>query len=160
MPCHAARKTHVADSSTALRVMQLVSRVASRGTTVLCSVHQPRPEVVSLLDKVILLSRGAVAFSGPPGHAEAYFASIGRPFLLLPGESSGGGAGGVNPTDSMLDALGETEAAADRGRGGVCGVGEGGGEGRGEGNASNGDLVVMPRELLVEQVRRCLTDTR
>ncbi|CAN0599974.1 unnamed protein product, partial [Laminaria digitata] len=85
--------------------MQLVSReVASRGTTVLCSVHQPRPEVVNLLDKVILLSRGAVAFSGPPSHAEAYFASIGHPFLLLPGETFDG-AGGVNPADSMLDVL-------------------------------------------------------
>lgn len=40
------------DSSTALRVMQLVSSVASRGTTVVCSVHQPRPEVVRLLNKV------------------------------------------------------------------------------------------------------------
>lgn len=41
-----------ADSSTALRVMQLVSQVASLGTTVVCSVHQPRPEVVRLIDKV------------------------------------------------------------------------------------------------------------
>ncbi|CAN0366473.1 unnamed protein product, partial [Hapterophycus canaliculatus] len=40
------------DSSTALRVMQLVSSVASRGTTVVCSVHQPRPEVVRLINKV------------------------------------------------------------------------------------------------------------
>ena len=122
----------------------LVSRVASRGTTVLCSVHQPRPEVVALLDKVILLSRGAVAFSGPPGHAEAFFASIGRPFVVLPGEmSDDGGVGGVNPTDLMLDVLGETEASADRG----------GGEGNGGGGEGSG-LVVMPRELLVEQVRR------
>ena len=32
--------------------MQLLSQVASQGTTVVCSVHQPRPEVVRLLDKV------------------------------------------------------------------------------------------------------------
>lgn len=49
------------DSSTALRVMQLLSQVASLGTTVVCSVHQPRPEVVRLIDKVRNRSRISVA---------------------------------------------------------------------------------------------------
>lgn len=47
-----ANGVHRPDSSTALRVMQLLSQVASVGTTVVCSVHQPRPEVVRLIDKV------------------------------------------------------------------------------------------------------------
>lgn len=131
--------------------MRLVSRAASRGTTVLCSVHQPRPEVVRLLDKIILLSRGSVAFSGPPGEAEAYFASIGRPFLLKPlilskalssGEGSGDTIPGVlaaDPADAMLDVIGDAEAAVD---GGVGVAGE-----------EESSLVIMSRGVLVEQVR-------
>ncbi|CAM9554685.1 unnamed protein product, partial [Ectocarpus sp. 13 AM-2016] len=68
------------DAATALRVMTLLSGVASRGTTVLCSLHQPRPRVFNLLDRVILLSGGRVAYSGRPGDAEAFFRSVGRPF--------------------------------------------------------------------------------
>ncbi|CAM9471474.1 unnamed protein product, partial [Hapterophycus canaliculatus] len=58
----------------------LLSGVASRGTTVLCSLHQPRPRVLNLLDKVILLSKGQVAYFGSPRDAEPFFRSIGRPF--------------------------------------------------------------------------------
>lgn len=60
--------------------MTLLSGVASRGTTVLCSLHQPRPRVLNLLDKVILLSKGQVAYFGSPRDAEPFFRSIGRPF--------------------------------------------------------------------------------
>lgn len=70
----------LADAATALRVMTLLSGVASKGTTVLCSLHQPRPRVFNLLDRVILLSGGRVAYSGRPGDAEAFFRSVGRPF--------------------------------------------------------------------------------
>lgn len=114
--------------------------------------------------QVIVLSRGAVAFSGVPSAAEGYFASIGRPFPShQPGsagdgtaaagdEKRGGGdggdatgvAGGVNPTDAILDVIGEAEAGVDReiarGVGGARGV---------EGGVG---LVVMSRELLVRQV--------
>ena len=83
---------HPADAATALRVMTLIKRVASRGTTVLCSLHQPRPRVLNLLDKVILLSKGRVAFFGNTGEAEPYFSSIGRPFP----------SGQPHPADAML----------------------------------------------------------
>lgn len=121
--------------------MQLVSQVASRGTTVLCSVHQPRPAVVELLDRVILLSRGAVAFAGPPEKAASYFASIGRPLSVPPGKTPRPGeakgheviseGSEVSPADAMLDVIGEAEALADQ---------------QGEG------LVVVPEEVLLEQV--------
>lgn len=83
-----------ADAATALRVVTLLKGVASRGTTVVCSLHQPRPRVFNQFDRVILLSKGRVAYSGTPGEAEAYFTSIGRPFP--PGEST------RQPADAML----------------------------------------------------------
>lgn len=72
--------------------MTLLSGIASRGTTVLCSLHQPRPRVVGLLDKVMLLSGGRVAYFGGPGDAEPFFRSIGRPFPR----------GQPHPADAML----------------------------------------------------------
>lgn len=107
---------------------------------------------------MILLSRGAVAFSGAPSDAEAHFAAIGRPFSRLvaggttgatgPSSSGGGGAGGtggaaaggINPADAILDAIGEAEDRVDR-------------EGVDGGVESGVGLVVMPRQQLVEQVR-------
>lgn len=59
---HGNVNNHATDSSTALRVMQLVSQVASMGTTVICSVHQPRPEVVSLIHKVCMIWYGIVGY--------------------------------------------------------------------------------------------------
>lgn len=127
------------------------------------------------MPQVILLSRGAVAFSGRPSDAEAHFAATGRPFTPpqppqphLDGaasaaaaasagagdEVSGGGAAatgevgdgvGVNPTDAILDAIGDAEARMDRE--------VSGGLGGGGGSDCGGHLVVMSRELLVEQVR-------
>lgn len=126
--------------------MQLVSQVASRGTTVLCSVHQPRPAVVELLNGVILLSRGNVAFAGRPEKAASYFASINRPFSMPPlGEAKGNEivseGSEVSPADAMLDVVGEAEALADQ---------------HGEG------LIVMPEEVLLEQaspaVESCFMD--
>lgn len=135
--------------------MTLVSSIASRGTTVLCSLHQPRPEVVHLLDSIVLLSRGRVAFFGAPDKAEAYFASIGRPLVPLSGETAV--EGGMNIADLMLDAIGEAEASLSRGKGLER-------EQRREGSqwdaemktetfASGRDVtVVMGREALAEQV--------
>lgn len=89
-----SRGSLAADAATALRVVTLLKGVASRGTTVICSLHQPRPRVFNQFDRVILLSKGRVAYSGTPGEAETYFTSIGRPFP--PGEST------RHPADAML----------------------------------------------------------
>ena len=72
--------------------MTLLKGVASRGTTVVCSLHQPRPRVLNLLDNVMLLSCGQVAYFGRPEDSESYFSSVGRPF---PREQP-------HPADAML----------------------------------------------------------
>ncbi|CAN0302100.1 unnamed protein product, partial [Discosporangium mesarthrocarpum] len=68
------------DASTALRVAHILARLALGGTTVVASLHQPRREVLFLIDQVMLLSRGQVAYFGSPWDAEKHFASIGNPF--------------------------------------------------------------------------------
>lgn len=61
--------------------MQLLAKAAGHGTTILCSLHQPRPQVLGLLDQVLLLSRGQVAYFGAPSAAASYFDTIGRPLF-------------------------------------------------------------------------------
>ncbi|CAM9125191.1 unnamed protein product [Ectocarpus sp. 6 AP-2014] len=124
------------DASTALTTMKLLSDLASsRGMTVLCSLHQPRPQVYDSLDRVLLVSRGSVSFFGPPASTQAYFASLGRP-LWGGGGEVGARDGAVGLADAMLDVVGDAEIAEDGGKGGGGGL-----------------LVVMPREELVAKVR-------
>lgn len=159
--------------------MSLLSRVASRGTTILCSLHQPRPQVVDLLDKVILLSRGGVAFSGAPREAEAFFAATGRPFSgTVPPDTAANSASlssagmtttrtvedvvDVNPADAMLDAVGDAENEADR-RGVARGVGHGASADVAveEGIAGRGKSrpLVFPAEVAMAQVSGVVTVT-
>lgn len=126
-----------------MTIMQLLSGVASRGTTVVCTLHQPRPQAFELLDGVLLLSRGRVAFFGAPSAVAEHFASAGCP---LGGEGGGlvaGGVGlglglgsGLGHADAMLDVVAEAESA----------------EGDMDGGSEAG-AVIMSRDVLVEKVR-------
>ncbi|CAN0484102.1 unnamed protein product, partial [Discosporangium mesarthrocarpum] len=60
--------------------MGILSMVASRGTTVVASIHQPSESALALMDRVMLLSMGQVAYFGCPWGAERHFASVGHPF--------------------------------------------------------------------------------
>ena len=44
-----------------------------------CTIHQPSNAVFSGFDKIMLLSKGRVAYLGPASKTEAYFANIGYP---------------------------------------------------------------------------------
>lgn len=120
--------------------MRLLSEVAARGTTVLCSLHQPRPQVLGLLNRVMLMSRGRVSFLGPPSEAAAYFESIGRPFVAVTGRGAGAVDDSrlleISPADAMLDAIGDAEIEEDRKQKGVGG----------------GGLVVMDPRVLIQKV--------
>jgi ABC-type multidrug transport system ATPase subunit len=53
------------DSARALSVMRLLKQLATKlQQTVICSIHQPRSNIFQLFDRVILLSRGRVVYSG------------------------------------------------------------------------------------------------
>lgn len=50
------------DSSTALRIIQLMRKEASRGMSVICTIHQPSSQILQEFDRVILLSEGHTVF--------------------------------------------------------------------------------------------------
>ncbi len=44
------------DSSNAARVVDILSGLASAGVTVIMTIHQPRPDILRLMDRMLLLS--------------------------------------------------------------------------------------------------------
>ncbi|GMH09638.1 hypothetical protein Nepgr_011479 [Nepenthes gracilis] len=80
------------DSTTALRIMTTVKRLANGGRTVVTTIHQPSSRLYHMFDKLILLSEGCPIYYGPASAALEYFSSIGFSTSLT-----------VNPADLLLD---------------------------------------------------------
>lgn len=54
---------------------QVLQGLASRGKTVICTIHQPSSEVFALFDRILLMAEGRTAFLGPLDQALDFFAS-------------------------------------------------------------------------------------
>ncbi|XP_076004157.1 broad substrate specificity ATP-binding cassette transporter ABCG2d [Genypterus blacodes] len=67
------------DAATAISVLQLLKRMASRGKTVILSIHQPRYSIYRLFDTLTLLVGGKMLYHGPQHNTLDYFANIGYP---------------------------------------------------------------------------------
>jgi len=67
------------DSVTALSVMKSLLNLTNRGVTVICSIHQPRPEIWQLFNKVMLVLKGKMVFSGTDSQLNSYFEDLGYP---------------------------------------------------------------------------------
>jgi len=80
------------DAFTARHVVETLKDIASKGRTIIVSIHQPRYDVFALLDDVILLSRGYLIWSGPSHQMLSFFRSIGLNCPVL-----------CNPADFILD---------------------------------------------------------
>ncbi|KAF5199304.1 Abc transporter g family member [Thalictrum thalictroides] len=67
------------DSTSAFMVVKVLQRIAQSGSIVVMSVHQPSYRILSLLDRLIFLSRGHTVFSGSPASLPPFFAEFGHP---------------------------------------------------------------------------------
>lgn len=70
------------DSSSSFEVASVLSRLAkARNQIIICSIHQPSPQVFALFDKVLLISKsftgptpvGRMVYFGPTNQVENYF---------------------------------------------------------------------------------------
>ena len=85
------------DSTNAAKVVDILSGLGAMGTTVLLSIHQPRPDIFRLLDRVLVLgAEGSVVYSGPSSLASAHFNSMS--FVTLPSTD-------LHIADYMLDVV-------------------------------------------------------
>ncbi|KAM9966535.1 hypothetical protein ACTFIR_006755 [Dictyostelium discoideum] len=56
------------DSSAALKVMNLIKKIASSGRSVICTIHQPSTSIFKQFDHLLLLKRGGeTVYFGPTG---------------------------------------------------------------------------------------------
>ncbi|WEW60487.1 hypothetical protein PRK78_005974 [Emydomyces testavorans] len=80
------------DATSAFQVVQTLKRLSQDGRTVIASIHAPRSEIWRLFDRVILLSRGSVLYSGPVDLVLDYFEECGHTLPPF-----------VNPAEFLID---------------------------------------------------------
>ena len=68
------------DAYNALSVVECLHRLAREfKRTVIFTIHQPRSNIVSLFDRLVVLAKGRVVYSGEMAQAQQYFADVGYP---------------------------------------------------------------------------------
>ncbi|XP_067645713.1 protein scarlet [Eurosta solidaginis] len=65
------------DSFSAQQLVQTLYELAKKGTTILCTIHQPSSQLFDMFNNVLLLADGRVAFTGSPQNALTFFAANG-----------------------------------------------------------------------------------
>ncbi|DAA75043.1 TPA_exp: ABC drug exporter AtrF [Trichophyton benhamiae CBS 112371] len=80
------------DATSAYQVVRSLKRLALDGRTIIISIHSPRSEIWGLFDKVVLLSRGSVLYSGDADKSVVYFEKQG--YSIPPF---------VNPAEFLVD---------------------------------------------------------
>lgn len=61
------------DSYMAQNVVSVLKSMATKGKTIICTIHQPSSEVYSMFDKILLLASGRTAFLGTPNEAIEFY---------------------------------------------------------------------------------------
>ena len=51
----------------ALNVISSLKLMAARGSTIICSIHQPSSQLFQLFDEILLMAGGRVAYFGERG---------------------------------------------------------------------------------------------
>ena len=65
------------DSSNAARVVDILAGLASAGVTVIITIHQPRPDVFNLMQRVLILSsNGRMVYSGAAAFVHSFIQSF------------------------------------------------------------------------------------
>lgn len=91
------------DSAASFEVVSFVKDVAKKhNLIVIASIHQPSTSTFAMFDKLLLLSQGGTAYSGPVSEVQPYFDACGFPIPLY-----------MNPAEFIIDFV-NTDFARDR----------------------------------------------
>lgn len=76
------------DSTSATSLVNVLKQMASNGTTIMCTIHQPSSQIFLSLDQVIFLKAGRIFFSGTPAEISPHFSKMGMicPFNYNPSD--------------------------------------------------------------------------
>ncbi|TQN73513.1 putative ABC transporter ATP-binding protein/permease [Colletotrichum shisoi] len=80
------------DATSAFQLVRTLKRLATKGRTVITTIHQPRSEIWDLFDNLIILTKGSPVYSGPASDCVPWFEAMG--FRLPPF---------VNPAEFLID---------------------------------------------------------
>lgn len=80
------------DSTSAYQLVTTLKALASKGRTVILTIHQPRSEIWTLFDRVLVLSQGSCVFSGERVACTDHFSSLGFPLPAF-----------CNPAEHVID---------------------------------------------------------
>lgn len=80
------------DAYTSYLLLRTLSALARRGRTVILSIHAPRSDAFPLFDRLCLLSKGKVVYSGPRSECLPWFHNLGHDVEV-----------GVNPLGKSRD---------------------------------------------------------
>ena len=87
------------DSSNASKVMSILGDIATSGVAVILTLHQPRPDMLLTIDRLMILSAGGcTVYSGPTSQLDTYLGELGQ----SPPES-------MTAVDFLLELLVNTE---------------------------------------------------
>ncbi|OMP05603.1 ABC transporter-like protein [Corchorus olitorius] len=86
------------DSTSAFKVVKVLQRIARSGSVVIMSIHQPSSRILSLVDRMILLSHGQTLYNSSPENLPQFFSDFGHP---IPENE--------NPSEFALDFIRELE---------------------------------------------------
>ncbi|KAJ3014466.1 hypothetical protein HKX48_005125 [Thoreauomyces humboldtii] len=64
------------DAKSSLDVGKAMTQLARQGYTIICSIHQPRPEMFAMFHQVVVLVYGRLLFSGLPELSVEYFQDL------------------------------------------------------------------------------------
>jgi len=67
------------DSFSALTCIELLENIATSGTAVLCTIHQPSSEIFNKFSHTILMHAGSIVYGGLVDNVSKQFANVGRP---------------------------------------------------------------------------------
>lgn len=90
------------DSTTALKILELLVKLAKSGRNVVSTIHQPSSEIFSIFDNLMLMVRGHIIYEGLASQAVHYFSSIGYSCPKL-----------TNPADYFMKIMSETGMIVD-----------------------------------------------
>ena len=80
------------DATSAFHLIRTLKSLATKGRTIITTIHQPRSEIWVLFDNLILLTGGSPVYSGPAQKSLSYFAELGYPLPPF-----------VNPAEHLID---------------------------------------------------------
>ncbi|KAI6245928.1 Broad substrate specificity ATP-binding cassette transporter ABCG2 [Erysiphe necator] len=91
------------DSTAALSIVNLLKMLSQLGMTIICVIHQPRPEILEMLDGIHLLGRGRQLYHGDANFVASYFESLGFNMSKQ-----------LNLADAILDIISDNSTILDK----------------------------------------------